>query len=271
MDTLKTTTKTDTTITSDTLINRHTIIETNVSKKCVDCYDNICDCKLLSDLIWPLTIVIVFFLFRKVIVEILNIIKERLKNGDDFEFGRDGFKVRRPMPMQNLEITGKIISKFHESDDLNKKADNIYPKSENEYLKSYLTIENFVINKLQIYFSDRFKIYSNYRIENQQYDIILTSKVKHEPDIIIEIKYFTKKFQRKIIDNTILSLLASINQYKQTVNKPTKGILLIVLTQEIFNSSEYFNLKEYYSTNTTIKIISEEELKAPYNNFDSII
>lgn len=65
----------------DTLV-KHTIT-VEATKKC-DCTFNWCDCKLLSDLIWPITILILVALFYRKISNLLGHITGRAKR---FKFG----------------------------------------------------------------------------------------------------------------------------------------------------------------------------------------
>ncbi|NVN96012.1 MAG: hypothetical protein HXX18_12090 [Bacteroidetes bacterium] len=66
------------TIINDT-INHTAIIEITKSNNCDDYWINLCDCKLISDLIWPITVLIIILLFYKKIRNLLNNIGTRAK------------------------------------------------------------------------------------------------------------------------------------------------------------------------------------------------
>jgi hypothetical protein len=80
MDTTKIILKADTIVLAkDTTTNHQTIIEISKSEDCDHCLTNFCDCKLISDLIWPLTVLIIILLFYKRIKGLLNNIGDRAK------------------------------------------------------------------------------------------------------------------------------------------------------------------------------------------------
>ena len=80
MDTTKITIKADTVVTTkDTTTNHETIIEIAKPNHCDHCSTNFCDCKLISDLIWPVTVLIIILLFYRRIKGLLNNLGYRAK------------------------------------------------------------------------------------------------------------------------------------------------------------------------------------------------
>jgi uncharacterized protein YutE (UPF0331/DUF86 family) len=100
MDTLKVKVTNDTVIIlNNQTTSKQTVIESSkYDKGCNDCWSNFCDCKLLSDLIWPLTIFIIIILFYKRIKSLFDSVGERIKK---IKVG--GFEVELEKKVNDLE------------------------------------------------------------------------------------------------------------------------------------------------------------------------
>ena len=88
----------------DTLVKHTITVET--TKKC-DCTFNWCDCKLLSDLIWPITILILTAVFYRKIRNLLGHITGRAKR---FKFGNIEVELELEELYKQTEKVEKTIS-----------------------------------------------------------------------------------------------------------------------------------------------------------------
>jgi hypothetical protein len=93
----------DTTITKKDTLIKHTATVETISKS--DCKFNWCDCKLLSDLIWPVTILIIIALFYRKISRLLGHISDRAKK---FKLG--GLEIELEDLWKQAENVEKTIS-----------------------------------------------------------------------------------------------------------------------------------------------------------------
>ena len=105
MDTTKITTQTDSIFKiGDSTTSHHRTFETIKQNDC-DCWTNVCDCKLLSDLIWPITILLIILIFYRRILTLLTIIGDRAKR---IKVG--GIEVELEELNKKTEVLEKIIS-----------------------------------------------------------------------------------------------------------------------------------------------------------------
>jgi hypothetical protein len=270
MDTLKVTIVNDSILKTYNRTNLHTTIETTNNNKCNDCLmDNICDCKLLINLLWPLTIIIIIIYFRLTIKNLLESIGDRIKKGDNIKLGTGGIEIQRPMIEK--EVREKAEEEFKvtiEEQTLNveQKKDALSSDKE-KFVRSYLNVEKMISEKLRQYFSDKFRVMVNYRIQHFEYDIILNAPLKQDEDKIIEIKYFPRGATRVLLRETLLRLYIAEKMYQDNLKKVTRPILLIVIPKDKYNLFEISKLKETPKHFKNIKLdnlsmhfLKEEEL-----------
>jgi hypothetical protein len=270
MDTLKVTIKKDTIVKTDTRTNLHTTIEKTNYNKCNDCLiDNFCDCKLLINLFWPLTIIIIIFYFRLTIKNLLESISERIKKGDNIKLGTKGIEIQRPMKEE--EVIEKAEAEYKDTVEdytlnVTKQKETIGSDKE-KFVQSYINIEKTISKKLRKYFSDKFRVMVNYRIQHFEYDIILNSPLTQDEDKIIEIKYFPGGTTTVLLRETLLRLYIAEKMYQDTIKKITRPILLIVIPKDKYNLFEIAKLKETLKHLKNIKLdnlsmhfLKEEEL-----------
>ncbi|MCX6195270.1 MAG: hypothetical protein NTY55_01290 [Flavobacteriia bacterium] len=270
MDTLKVTIKKDTIVKTDTRTNLHTTIEKTNYNKCNDCLIyNFCDCKLLINLFWPLTIIIIIFYFRLTINNLLESISERIKKGDNIKLGTSGIEIQRPMKEEEVREKAEAEYKDTVEDyslNVTKQKGTIVFNKE-KFVQSYINIEKTISEKLRQYFSDKFRVMVNYRIQHFEYDIILNSPLTQDEDKIIEIKYFPRGTTTVLLRETLLRLYIAEKMYQDTLKKIARPILLIVIPKDKYNLFEIAKLKETLKHLKNIKLdnlsmhfLKEEEL-----------
>jgi hypothetical protein len=90
MDTTKIIIKKDTTILSPNKTSEHLTVETIEYR---ENGNNWCDCQLLQNLIWPITLLLIVFLFYNKIKNLIDNIVKRVSDGAGLEFGPGGIKI----------------------------------------------------------------------------------------------------------------------------------------------------------------------------------
>lgn len=113
-----------------------------------------------------------------------------------------------------------------------------------EFVKSYLQVEQIISDKIKLFFSDKYRVLNNYRLKQFEYDIILNAPLQQDGDKIIEIKYYPSGAKSQYIRETLIRLEIAKKYYQETMQKDVKPILLIVLPEDKYNLSEIEEFKE---------------------------
>ena len=235
MDTLKIKTIKDTVVSMNNKITQHTTVETVSYKGGKDCFSSFCDCKLLIELIWPVTVLLIIILFRKKIKSILDIIYERIKRGDNINIGPKGISLASPeAALKEDEIYLRLSKKFDNiktEEYQTRDYHNIDPlrKSYIEQAKQY---EKKLFDKLLNNFYKDFRVLSNKKIKDFQYDIILEAITSNEIDYIFEIKLYPIQFSIQSLQNTAIKLDQATKNYHLQQSREVKPILAIILHKD---------------------------------------
>ena len=136
-----------------------------------------------------------------------------------------------------------------------------------EFVKSYLQVEQIISDKIKLFFSDKYRVLNNYRLKQFEYDIILNAPLLNDRDIIIEIKYYPDGAMSQYIRETLIRLEIAKKYYQGTMQKDVKPILIIVLPEDKYNLSEIEKLKEIPEQlrhikldNLSLRFIQEDKL-----------
>lgn len=92
--------------------------------------------------------------------------------------------------------------------------------------EAYFAIEALIAEKFKNEFSDRFNVMTNYRINNLEFDIILsgvnhpTSRIDLRKDVIVEIKYSTKRITAQFVIDTLERTNSLLNSYPKAITNP---------------------------------------------------
>lgn len=222
---------------------RHMTIETITSKEQNDCIFNLCDCNLLSNLLWPLTVLIIFFVIRKQLKKIIDSIGDRIKKGDKIKFGTAGIEISQELNSQ--EVNKKAEKEFEEFVENEESDTNIIKTiSKKEYIPKYIEIERKIFEVLLKNLYPDYRILSNRRLQGYEYDLIIETKEHREHDFILEVKYLPNKFNKNNLKDIGIKLDLMAQVYKNTVERKVKPILFIILKSETkmeSKSSEVFN------------------------------
>lgn len=107
--------------------------------------------------------------------------------------------------------------------------------------QSYYLIESLIAEKFKQEYSNEYNILTNYRVNNQEYDIILksinndTNKLHFGKDNIVEIKYTTQKITKKYVLETLRKVSSLVKSYSTGIKKP---IVIFVRANEEINFNE---------------------------------
>jgi hypothetical protein len=271
MDTLTTIIKKDTDfVIKDTLKNtlseRHITTETTTHKGDNNCFFNLCDCKLLSDLLWPLTVVLIIFVFKKQVQKIVDIIGDRIKNGSKFKFGRDGIEIGQELSesQQKEKAEEEYKTTIKEPRTAEQSEQTI---SMNDFIPKYLGIERRIFEVLLKALYPLYKIMSNRKIGIYEYDLIIDTLDKKDYDYIIEVKYYPNaNFTKHELQDIAIKLNNMRQEYQRTADKQAKPAVIIVINKnidsdvkaEIFKQlNEPFNDKKYIK----LLMVTQDDIK----------
>jgi hypothetical protein len=147
--------------------------------------------------------------------------------------------------LSEKEVVDKAETEYKQTVD--EQAEPIEPKTETSakdlFVKSYLQVEQTISDKLKLFFSDKYRVLTNYRLKHFEYDIILNAPLKLDTDKIIEIKYYPNGVTSQYIRETLIRLDIAKSFYQETMQKPVKPVLIIVLPEGKYNLVEIAKLK----------------------------
>ncbi len=278
MDTIKVTVSKDTIHSSNNQTSQHTTVETVKYNNNNDWLKDLLNSKIVDNLIWPITILIILLLFRKKIKYILDGFGDRMKRGDKIKIGKDGLSIEQAIPLKedevkkNAESEYEIMAEESKIKGIKGEVAEVQPQNEpstakDKFVKTYLSIEQIISDKFKLFFSDKFRIWTNYRIQQIEYDLILTAPLRQDEDKIIEIKYYPRGANLFYVRETLMRLYIAQKLYQETTKKATKPILLIVIPENKFILSEITKLsdapkylKQIKLDNLSLHFIKQEEL-----------
>lgn len=108
-------------------------------------------------------------------------------------------------------------------------------------ISNYQLVEALITDKFRQEYSDKYNVHSNYRINNQEFDIILeriktvAEGLNLNKDVIIEIKY-AKKIYKKLVKDTFLKIASMLKAYPNAITNPV--IMFISVEGDNINKDE---------------------------------
>lgn len=168
------------------------------------------------------------------------------------------------------EVVDKAETEYQstESEIKEDESQETKPKSSKEqFIQSYLRIEQTFADKFTQFFSESFRVLTNYRIKHFEYDIILNAPLSQDEDKIVEIKYYPSGANRQYIRETLIRLEIATKQYQEVAKKSVKPVLLIILPEDKYNLFEIAKLKE---TPKQLKHIKFDNLSLHFIREDKI-
>lgn len=242
MDTTEVVIKTDTLIVSKDSSNResrnYNSIETITLKESKSFSDYFCNCSILHDLIWPITILVIILLFRKKVKNLLDNVGDRVKKGHGFKVGPGGFEMSQELSNQEKNI--KAENEFR-SIEINQESSQHGNITREEFIPKYFQIERRLFEVLLKNLYPEYRVLSNRKIQGYEFDLIIENP--RGRDYIAEVKYFPKNFSKISLRDVSSSLDIRAQVYKNTVQKAVKPILFLITNQE---TKVYGNIDEVF-------------------------
>jgi hypothetical protein len=119
----------------------------------------------------------------------------------------------------------------------------------NIFVPKYLQLERLFFEKLMLSLYPDFKVWSNNKIDDFEYDIILESSIKNRNDYIFEIKYFPKEYSKDVLQEAAIRLGIATKHYINKTKRAAKPILVIVSIKDIFGEKNRNEFKNFTKTN----------------------
>lgn len=245
---------------------RHITTETITYKDQGDWLLKLCDCKLLSDILWPLTILIILFSFKKQLQKIIDSIGERIKKGDAIKLGKDGIEIGQELSRQ--EINEKAQNEYNETIKETSAEEKVTEPdiTQNEFVPNYLNVEKRIFEVLLKFLYPRYRILSNRRIQGYEYDLIIETLNDRDHDYVVEVKYYPNRIRKLGLQDLVVRLMLMKNVYENTLNRSAIPALIIVTKEEntsLLESEMYKLIKEPVEHQSFIKllIINQNEIE----------
>lgn len=241
-----------------TLSGKQTNSQTTALKEDSTCLMNLCNCKFLSDLLWPLTVLIILFVLKKQVQKVVDNIGESIRKGAKVKIGREGIEIGQELSEieQKEKAEDEYISTIIEQEDNAQTEQTITKK---EYIPNYLTVERSIFEVLLRTLYPRFKILSNIRIGRYEYDAIIDTLNNKDNDYIIEVKYYPiDNYSKNNLQAIALKLSFMAQNYESISGKKATPALIIVTNKDfntVINSEVRNHLNEPFNNKNYIKLL----------------
>lgn len=161
--------------------------------------------------------------------------------------------------LSEKEVVDKAETEYKQT--VNERDQPTEPKAETsakeQFVKSYLQVEQTISDKFKLFFSDKYRVLTNYRLKHFEYDIILNAPLKLDTDKIIEIKYYPNGVTSQYIRETLIRMEIAKGFYQETMQKSVKPVLIIVLPENKYN---LFEIAKHKETTKQLKHIKLDNL-----------
>jgi hypothetical protein len=147
--------------------------------------------------------------------------------------------------LSEKEVEEKAETEYTETIEMQpeKREDQKEITNKENFIRSYLNVEQEISDKLRLLLSDQYRILTNYRLKQVEYDIILNAPLKQDADIIIQIKYYPNGANSPYLKGTLIKMEMAKKLYQETMKKKAKSVLIIVVPESKFNLFEIAKLK----------------------------
>lgn len=127
--------------------------------------------------------------------------------------------------VEKLEKVSKDIVLSQEIDSNTKVNKEVNLSLAQQYLRVEKTFGNLIRQALD----DRYKVFQDFRIEENEFDLLLKSPLLFDKDIIFEIKYSTSRVGGYYYHQSILQLKKSLEYYREKIKPNTDGRLVFIM------------------------------------------
>jgi hypothetical protein len=173
--------------------------------------------------------------------------------------------LREIEPATQQQVESKIRNDIGKAETL-----GINEKSQESIVSRAYQIERQLIQKIEMCYSSEYEVFSNHRLKDVFFDVLLIADNWAKKDFFVEIKYLRHNLSYNIIQNGFKQIANIKSAYANEANSLVVGYLLIVVPQNMRNieKEEEFQkqLREpnspFRKAKTYLRFISEEEIKA---------
>lgn len=157
---------------------------------------------------------------------------------------------------EKLEKASKDIILAHESTTDTDIKGNI---NENLSLaQQYLRVEKTFGGLIRKTFDDEYKVFQDFRIEENEFDLLIKSPLLFDKDIIFEIKYSASRVGGKYFHESLLQLKKSLEYYRHRIKPKTDGKLVFIMTSKALTEKSMQPESLYDNTLTLIEKSNKE-------------
>lgn len=161
--------------------------------------------------------------------------------------GIKGWRKLQTIIEAREELTNKKLSleitKLTEDEKLEKVAKDIQvSKEESKPLETkeikganlslaqqYLKVEQKFADLVRKALADKYKVFQDFRIEENEFDLMLKAPLLMDKDIIFEVKYSTSRVGGNYFNQSLQQLKKSLNYYRQKIKAQTDGRLVFIM------------------------------------------
>jgi hypothetical protein len=95
--------------------------------------------------------------------------------------------------------------------------------------QQYLKVEKTFGNLVRKAIDDRFKVFQDFRIEENEFDLLLKSPMLSEKDILFEVKYSASRIGGQYFHQSLQQLKKSLGYYRQKMKSKADGRLVFIM------------------------------------------
>jgi hypothetical protein len=95
--------------------------------------------------------------------------------------------------------------------------------------QQYLKVEKTFGNLVRKAIDDKFKVFQDFRIEENEFDLLLKSPMLSDKDIIFEVKYSTSRVGGQYFHQSLQQLKKSLDYYRQKMKSKADGRLVFIM------------------------------------------
>lgn len=181
------------------------------------------------------------------------------KKFEDLDYKEKALKISEI----KKRITKASPQKIEESIKSDLKLEQLTEETSEE-IKSYQSIENSVVRRIYETFPVNYKIVSDSILNGFLYDVIAMGQDMFDKDFIFEIKYLQNDIESSVLDRYILRLYELSHNYSIETNRIPYKKLILVTTDETFNSINDEVNKKNKINNFSIIVLNENKIDETY-------
>lgn len=144
----------------------------------------------------------------------------------------------------NIQSDGEVVQSNNSNTDYKDETNQINYSSNSinsiNIIQDYMRMESLVYNKIHNCFKNTNMVLRNQRIGRNEYDIIIKGNNSKQSDVIVEVKCFTKRFDKYLIRQALRQVQSASKVYTNNMNRISIPIVIGVLSSNSVMSDESF-------------------------------